>query len=164
MQRRHLGDQAPVALLRERRSQVAGAQAGLQVYHRDAAPERGQRAGERGGGVALYHHRGRRAVAEVRVELRDHPGEQLGLAAGAAVDRQRHVRREAERVQRLRDHGRVLAARDQHRAQPAGGPHGGGHRGQLDRLRPGTGDEVDFGKGGHLGASALLDGPRPCLG
>ena len=42
-----------VALLGERRVEVAGAQARFQVDHRDLAPERREGAGERRGGVAL---------------------------------------------------------------------------------------------------------------
>jgi hypothetical protein len=140
-------DQAPVRLLGERRGEVAGPQPRLQVHQGHPAPERDQPPDQGRGGVALHDHRGGAVGVEHPVQRRRQLGDQLGLRPGAAVEGERHVRRAAEGVQRLRQHRRVLTGRDEDRAHPAQVPQRRVERGHLDRLGPGADDEVHGGEG-----------------
>ena len=67
MQGGELRDRAPVRLFRERHSAVAAAQAGLDMHDRNTRVGGRQRAGERGGGIALHHHHVRPEILDRRL-------------------------------------------------------------------------------------------------
>jgi hypothetical protein len=152
MQRGDRADHLAVDLFGPWVVDVAAAQAGLDMGDRDLAVVRRQRAGHRGGGVALHDD----PVGTFGVDHRAEPGQQV---RGERVERlvgphqvEVVLGHHAGNRQDLVEHPAVLPA-DAHAAdEPRVGVERMDQREQLDRLRPGAEHGEDALAGGHEAA------------
>lgn len=155
-----LRDHLAVQLLREwGQVAAAGAQAGLDVHHRDPQVEGGKGRRHRRAGVAVDEDRGRAAAAEhvvgrcllVEVDLEllnaevfealHHRGDPLVQVGAAGARPEGDVGLDLGQLEDVLDQTVVLTGRDDDRFVAVAVAQGADDRDQLDRLRPGTDDD-----------------------
>ena len=114
MQVRDLPDDSAVRLLRERRVNVAGAQSGFKVDHRDLTVEGRHRRCHRGGGISLGNDSVGLLLGNDAVEASNGSGHDLVEALALLHQREVMVGGDSKHAVDLIEHFSVLARRDRH--------------------------------------------------
>ena len=145
VQRGELAGELAIALLGERRVQVAGSQPGLEVDHRDARVVRGDRSHRRARRVALHHHRVRRRPRNSVIQ----PGEDARGRSLSPPERPMRSRSKSpampNRSLTWSSIAAVLAGQHDLHVEIGRSLHGRDQRSHLDRLGAGAVDRHDAG-------------------
>ncbi len=149
--RHHVGH-APVHLFRPGGTEIAGAQSRFDVSDGHIAIERGERGGQRGGGVAMDQHGIGQEAIQHRVNARKHARRNVGQALALADDVEVEVRRDLEEPQYLVQHLPVLAGDADPQVETARLPEPMNQRCHLDGLRAGPEYSQNFLRHGSLSA------------
>ena len=151
-----------VRLLRIGRGRIAGAQAGLDVRDRDARVERGERAREGGGRVALDDDEVGVRVFEDRLQALEHGRRDVREVLAGAHEVEVVVGSKPEEAERLVEQPAVLGGGGEDRKEAAVGAKRLHDWGKLDRLRAGAEGQKDAqGHGKSIGGGGV--GLESCL-
>ena len=137
------GDEPAVHLLRPRRIDVAGAQAGFDMRHRDLVIKGGERAGEGRRRVALHDDPLGAPAVEHPGDPRQHRPGQVGEILVRSHDVEVPIRLQLEQFEKLRQHLAMLSGDADLAFELGPRRQFADHRRELDRFGSGAEDEQD---------------------